>query len=41
MHDEPTGQGHIIWFAEDINDRAMWPGVNKLFLNSLILAAGN
>jgi hypothetical protein len=41
MHDEPLGRGHIIWFAEDINDRAMWTGTNKLFLNSLILASGN
>lgn len=41
MHDEPLGSGHIVWFAEDPNDRVMWQGLNKLFLNSLVLLSGN
>jgi hypothetical protein len=41
MHDEPLGQGHIVWFSFDPNERVMWPGLNKLFLNSLILMPGN
>lgn len=41
MHDEPVGQGHIIWFSQDPCDRAMWPGLHKLLLNSMILAPGN
>jgi hypothetical protein len=41
MHDEPLGKGHIIWFSFDPNERAMWPGLSKLFLNSLIIMPGN
>jgi hypothetical protein len=41
LHDEPLGRGHIIWFAQDPCERAMWPGLHKLLLNSLILMPGN
>jgi hypothetical protein len=41
LHDEPTGRGHIVWFAQDPCDRAMWPGLHKLLLNSMILLPGN
>lgn len=41
LHDEPVGQGHIIWFANDPCDRAMWPGLHKLLLNGMILMPGN
>jgi len=39
MHDEPGGQGHVVWFAYDPMDRGLWPGLGKLFLNSLILSS--
>lgn len=41
LHDEVSGQGHIVWFADDPCDRAMWPGLHKLLLNSMILLPGN
>ena len=41
LHDEPLGRGHIIWFAQDPCERAMWPGLHKLLINSLILMPGN
>ncbi|HLO99392.1 MAG TPA: hypothetical protein VK171_12420, partial [Fimbriimonas sp.] len=41
MHDEPVGQGHIVWFSQDPTDRAMWQGLHKLLLNSMILMPGN
>lgn len=41
LHDEPSGQGHIVWFAEDPCERAMWPGLHKLLLNALYLLPGN
>ena len=41
VHDEQQGQGHIIWFAGDPCDRAMWPGLHKLLLNAMILMPGN
>jgi hypothetical protein len=36
--DEPTGQGHVILFADDPNFRATWDSLNRLFLNSLFFA---
>ena len=41
MHDEPVGRGHMVWFSQDPCDRAMWPGLHKLLLNSMILLPGN
>lgn len=37
LHDEPLGQGHLIWFAEDPTQRAMWPGLTRLLLNAVLL----
>jgi len=34
---EPLGRGELIMFAEDPNYRAAFPGLNKLFLNCVIL----
>ena len=36
--DEPTGQGHVILFADDPNFRAVWDGLTRLFLNSIFFA---
>lgn len=41
LQDEPLGQGHVIWFATDPTDRAMWPGLDRLLLNALVLMKGN
>ena len=41
LHDESSGQGHIVWFSTDPCDRAMWPGLHKLLLNSMYLLPGN
>ena len=41
LQDEPTGRGHVIWFASDPTERALWPGLDRLLLNSLILMSGN
>ncbi|AIE84495.1 M14 family zinc carboxypeptidase [Fimbriimonas ginsengisoli] len=40
LQDAPIGQGHVLLFTQDPTDRAMWPGLNKLVLNS-ILFGGN
>lgn len=37
MHEEPVGRGRIVWFAQDPTDRAMWPGLHRLLLNSMLL----
>jgi hypothetical protein len=37
LHDQPLGQGHIVWFAEDPTSRAMWPGMYKLLLNAVLM----
>ena len=41
LHDEPSGRGHIVWFANDPCERAMWPGLHKLLLNAMVLMPGN
>jgi hypothetical protein len=41
LHDEASGQGHIVWFANDPCERAMWPGLHKLLLNAMYLMPGN
>lgn len=40
LHDEPMGGGHVIWFAEDPTQRAMWPGLNRMLLNAILLGPG-
>jgi len=37
LHDQPMGRGHVVFFSQDPTERAMWPGLNKLFLNSILL----
>ena len=34
---EQVGGGNIILFADDPNFRLFWDGLNKLFLNSVLL----
>ncbi len=41
LHDEPSGRGHIVWFANDPCERAMWPGLHKMLLNAMYLMPGN
>lgn len=37
LHDEPLGRGHLVWFAQDPTDRAMWPGTYKMLLNAVLM----
>jgi hypothetical protein len=39
MQDQPFGRGHVVIFLQDPTERAMWPGLNKLLLNALLLGA--
>ena len=36
--DEPTGGGHVILFADDVNFRRIWHGPTRLFLNAVLFA---
>ncbi len=36
-YDERAGNGRVILFPEDLNFRAYWRGVNRLFLNAVLL----
>jgi len=38
LADVPAGQGHILLFAEDPTFRAYWQGLDKLFINGVLLA---
>ena len=37
LYEERVGSGRIISFAEDVNFRGYWRGVNRLFLNAVII----
>ncbi len=37
LADVPVGEGHILLFAEDATFRAYWRGLDKLFINGVIL----
>ena len=37
MFNEPFGRGKLIMFTEDPNFRASYDGLNKLFLNAILL----
>lgn len=37
FHDQPYGRGHVLFFALDPTDRALWPGLEKLLLNAMLL----
>jgi hypothetical protein len=36
LQDAPMGRGHVVLFAQDPTERAMWPGLNKLLLNAIL-----
>ncbi len=36
--DEPTGNGHVILFAEDPTFRYLWRTIQQMFMNSILLA---
>lgn len=40
LQDVPVGRGHAILFFEDPTERAMWPGLEKMLLNAMLLGAG-
>ena len=40
LQDVPVGRGHAILFLQDPIERAMWPGLEKLLLNAMLLGAG-
>jgi len=40
LQDQPMGGGHVIWFAQDPTDRAMWPGLTRLLLNAVLIGPG-
>jgi hypothetical protein len=37
MIDEPLGRGRVVLFAGDPNYRHLWPSLNRLFLNALLI----
>lgn len=37
LQDVPVGRGHVIAFTHNPTERAMWPGLNKILLNAMIL----
>jgi hypothetical protein len=40
LQDIPVGQGRLVVFTQDPLDRAMWPGLYKLFLNAVVIGSG-
>ena len=38
MGDVPLGRGHVILFADDPTFRGYWRGLDRLVLNSLLVA---
>jgi hypothetical protein len=37
MIDEPLGRGRVVLFADDPNYRHLWPSLNRLFLNAILI----
>jgi hypothetical protein len=37
MIDEPLGRGRVVLFADDPNYRHLWPSLNRLFLNAVLI----
>jgi hypothetical protein len=37
LQDAPVGRGHAILFTQDPTERALWPGLYKMFLNAMII----
>lgn len=40
LQDVPVGRGHAILFFQDPTARAMWPGLQKMLLDAMILGPG-
>lgn len=40
LQDVPVGRGHAVIFTQDPIERAMWPGLEKLLLNAMLMGAG-
>jgi len=40
LQDVPVGRGHAILFLQDPTERAMWPGLEKMLLNAMLLGPG-
>jgi hypothetical protein len=40
LYEQRVGSGRIISFAEDVNFRGYWRGIDRLFLNAVILGPG-
>ena len=38
---QPLGEGHIVAFADDPNFRAMYPSLQRLFLNAVMFGPGH
>ncbi len=41
VHDEPLGEGHVVWFAGDPTERGLYPGLERMLLNAVYLLPGN
>ncbi|CAN5526087.1 M14 family zinc carboxypeptidase [soil metagenome] len=37
LQDVPVGRGHAVLFMQDPTDRALWPGLEKMLLNAMLL----
>ena len=37
LFDSPSGQGHVFFFGANPTERALWPGLNRMFLNALLM----
>jgi hypothetical protein len=40
LQDSPIGAGHVVTFTQDPTERALWPGLEKLLLNAILLGHG-
>lgn len=40
LQDVPIGRGHAILFFQDPTERTMWPGLEKILLNAILLGGG-
>jgi hypothetical protein len=40
LQDVPVGRGHAVLFFSDPTERAMWPGLEKMLLNAILIGPG-
>lgn len=40
LQDAPAEHGHVVLFTQDPTARAMWPGLDKLLLNAILIGPG-